>query len=135
MASVRNLLATFAVAVSVAACRAPDQRIAPFAEAWGAGDFAEAEKKIDALVADEAGVDPKLVTETRALDPAIDPAQGDTFLFLQEKSMTRLAAGDTDGRHGGLGAGGDEADHVNRGNGSDDGLGDLALTFGRRAEA
>lgn len=97
MASVRNLLATFAVAVSVAACRAPDQRIAPFAEAWGAGDFAEAEKKIDALVADEAGVDPKLVTETRALDPAIDPAQGDTFLFLQEKSMTRLAAGDTDG--------------------------------------
>lgn len=93
----RTLLATFAVAVSVAACRAPDQRIAPFADAWGAGDFTEAERKIDALVADEAGVEPKLVSETRALDPTIDPAKGDTFLFLQEKSMTRLAAGDTDG--------------------------------------
>ncbi|MCY2962006.1 MAG: hypothetical protein NTY35_17755 [Planctomycetota bacterium] len=97
MASVKLLLAACAVAVSVTACKAPDQRIAPFANAWGAGDFTEAEKQIDALVADEAGVDPKLVTDSRGLDPAIEPAKGDTFLFLQEKSMARLAAGDTDG--------------------------------------
>lgn len=93
----RTLLASIAVAVSVAACKAPDQRIAPFANAWGAGDFTAAEHEIDALVAEEAAVEPKLVTESRGLDPAIDPAKGDTFLFLQEKSMTRLAAGDTDG--------------------------------------
>jgi|GEM_PF-2926282 len=89
-------LAACAAAVFASACKAPDQRIAPFADAWGNAAFAEAESKIDGLVAEEAGVEPKLVTESRGLDESIDPAQGDTFLFLQEKSMTRLAAGDTD---------------------------------------
>lgn len=93
----KALLASLAVALSVTACRAPDERIDPFARAWGQGDFLQAEKEIDALVAEEAGVDVPLVAESRGLDPAIDPAKGDTFLFLQEKSMTRIAAGDTDG--------------------------------------
>src|SRR5205085_10316654 len=95
-ASVRLLLASVAVVLLVAGCKSPDERIAPFADAWGVGDFAQAEVEIDALVAEEAGVAPKLVTESRGLDEAIVPARGDTFLFLQEKSMTRLAAGDTD---------------------------------------
>ncbi len=91
------LIATIALALVASACTSPDQRIAPFADAWGRGDFAQAEKEIDVLIADEAGVEKQLVTESRALDESIDPAKGDTFLFLQEKSMTRLAAGDTDG--------------------------------------
>lgn len=91
------LLATLAVTVAVTACKAPDRRIADFADAWGAADFERAEEEIDALVADEAGVEPKVVTDSRGLDPTIDPKKGDTFLFLQEKSMTRLASGDTDG--------------------------------------
>src|SRR6187200_468000 len=97
MASVRNPVACVAALALFAACRAPDERIAPFADAWGRADFAQAEACIDALVAEEAQVDPKLVTDSRALDDSIDVARGDTFLFLQEKSMTRLAAGDLDG--------------------------------------
>lgn len=91
------LLASIALACVPAACTSPDQRIAPFADAWGNGDFAEAEKQIDRLIADEAGVEVQLVTDSRALDESIVPGKGDTFLFLQEKSMTRLAVGDTDG--------------------------------------
>ena len=74
----------------VAGCKSPDERIAPFADAWGVGDFAQAEVEIDALVAEEAGVAPKLVTESRGLDEAIVPARGDTFLFLQEKFPNAL---------------------------------------------
>ncbi len=91
------LLASIAVALAATACKTPDQRIAPFANAWGQGDFGQAEGEIDKLVASESGVEKKLVTESRGLDESIDPAKGDTCLFLQEKSMTRLAAGDTDG--------------------------------------
>ncbi len=83
-------------ALALAACRAPDQRIAPFAEAWERADFVRAEQEIDALVADEAGVDPEIVASSRGLDESIDPRKGDTFLFLLEKSMTRLAADDLD---------------------------------------
>jgi hypothetical protein len=97
MASVRIPAACVAALALFAACRAPDERIAPFADAWGRADFAEAEVCIDALVAEEAQVDPQLVTDSRGLDESIDVARGDTFLFLQEKSMTRLAAGDLDG--------------------------------------
>lgn len=96
MASPRTWLAACAATMLVAACRSPDQRIAPFAEAWGKADFPAAESQIDKLVAEEAGVEPKVVKDSRGLDETIDPAKGDTFLFLQEKSMTRLAAGDTD---------------------------------------
>ncbi len=96
MASPRTTLLTCAAAIFAAACQAPDQRIAPFADAWGIAAFSEAESKIDALLAEESGVEPKVVTDSRGLDESIDPAKGDTFLFLQEKSMTRLAAGDTD---------------------------------------
>lgn len=97
MASVRTPVAFVATLALVAACRAPDERIAPFADAWGRADFAQAEACIDVLVAEEAYVEPRVVTESRGLDESIDPARGDTFLFLQEKAMARLAAGDLDG--------------------------------------
>jgi len=92
----RRCVAAAALSVVAAACQAPDQRIAPFADAWGAADFGRAEEEIDELIAEEAGVEPALVTESHSLDEAIDPARGDTFLFLLEKSMTRLASNDTD---------------------------------------
>jgi len=96
MSSPRNWLATCAAAILAAACQAPDQRIAPFADAWGRAEFSAAEAHIDELVAEESGVEPQVVTDSRGLDETIDPARGDTFLFLQEKSMTRLVSGDTD---------------------------------------
>ncbi|MBL8861590.1 MAG: hypothetical protein JNK02_06215 [Planctomycetes bacterium] len=89
-------IAACAAALVAAACRAPDQRIAPFADAWGRGDFARAETEIDRLVAEDAQVDVQLVAGSRGLDESIDPGKRDVFLFLQEKSMTRLAAGDAD---------------------------------------
>lgn len=85
------LLAALAVG-----CQSPDERVAAFANHWAAGNFPEAEKEVDELIADESGADKELVTSSRGLDPEIDPAEGDTFLFLEEKAMTRLAAGDLD---------------------------------------
>jgi hypothetical protein len=41
-------------------------------------------------------VEPELVASSRGLDESIDSNRGDTFLFQLEKSMTRLAANDTD---------------------------------------
>lgn len=92
----RRCLAAAALVVAAAGCKAPDERIAPFAEAWGAADFGRAEAEIDKLVAEEAGVDPALVASSRGLDDTIEPERGDTFLFLLEKSMTRLASNDLD---------------------------------------
>ncbi len=89
-------LAAAALVVAAAGCKAPDQRIAPFADAWGAAEFGRAEEEIDKLVAEEAGVEPALVSSSRGLDETIVPARGDTFLFLLEKAMTRLASNDTD---------------------------------------
>lgn len=96
MASSKQSFVALAVTIVVTACASADQRIAPFANAWGHAHFAEAEARIDTLIAEEAGVDKKLVSESKGLDESIEAKHGDTFLYLQEKSLTRLAAGDVD---------------------------------------
>jgi hypothetical protein len=88
--------AAMALLLAAAACTSPDKRIKPFADDWGAARFPSAEQHIDALIADESDTDEKLVTESHGLDAEIKPSRGDTFLFMQEKAMTRLAAGDLD---------------------------------------
>jgi hypothetical protein len=84
------------VLLLAAGCSSHDERIAKFADDWAAARFQQAEREIDELIADESGADEQLVTDSRGLDPEIDPGEDDTFLFLQEKAMTRLAAGDLD---------------------------------------
>jgi hypothetical protein len=95
-AAPRLCAALLGLAALLGGCKAADQRIAPFAEAWGRADFARAEREIDQLVAEEAEVDRQLVAESRGLAEEIEAGRGDTFLFLLEKAMVRLAAGDLD---------------------------------------
>lgn len=83
-----------ACALPLAACNTYDsQRIA---DEWGAARFDEAEKAIDALIADEAGVKADEVTASRGLSEAIDAAKGETSLLLLEKSNARLVDSDYD---------------------------------------
>jgi len=95
MIRVRAVLAAACLALA-AACTSPDERIAGFADQWDRGEFAGAEASIDQLIASESGTDLAVVTSSHGLDESIDANEGDTFLFLLEKAMTRLAAGDLD---------------------------------------
>lgn len=82
---------------ALGACATHESKIARFDEAWDRADFKAADAEVDHLIASEAGVPEKLVTESRGLAEEIAPAKGDTFLYLLEKSLTRLAQDDVGG--------------------------------------
>ncbi len=76
------------------ACATHVERTQAFRDAWGRGDFSSADQEINALLADEADVSVESLSLTQGLSPDLDPSDDDTFLFLLEKGMVRLALGD-----------------------------------------
>jgi hypothetical protein len=77
-------------------CVSHVDRMKEFRQAYSIGDVSAAEAALDAIIADEAGVDPLLVSQSAGLSEEIDPLEGETHLLLLEKAMTRLASGDVD---------------------------------------
>ncbi len=98
-ASARGILAAAALAAAaiLGGCASHAERIAVFREAWAADDFAAAEAAIDGLLAAETGAPIEVVQASKGLDPAVNPASGNTELLLLEKAMVRLARGDPSG--------------------------------------
>ncbi|HEY6008841.1 MAG TPA: hypothetical protein VIU40_11005 [Geobacteraceae bacterium] len=70
---------------------------APLRDRYGRGDFAEAEEFVDQRIAAEAGVKEEVVRKSGGVDDSIQPWRGDTVLYLLDKGMLRLAAGDPKG--------------------------------------
>jgi len=87
-------VAALAVALAATGCRSHSNRILEFRQAWGSGEFGRAEKAIDELIADESGAAAEVVVRSHALAPEVVAKKGNTYLFLLEKAMTRLAHSD-----------------------------------------
>ncbi len=83
-------------ALFAGACKSPAERIEDFHAAWSDGDLALAEAEIDALIAEETGVDPEIVRESHGLHETIEADDGDASLYMLEKAMCRMMAGDYD---------------------------------------
>lgn len=63
---------------------------------YAKADFAAAESAVDSLIAGSSGVSEKDVAKSKGLNDKINPAKGDTNLYLLDKAMIRLARGDAD---------------------------------------
>lgn len=90
--SARGPRLALAAALLLAGCSSVTIR--DFERPWARGDFPAAEEVIDRLVAEESGAELEAVRASRGLGDEVRPQAGDTALFLLEKGMCRLAAGD-----------------------------------------
>ena len=86
--------AALGLAALASGCASHSNRILEFRTAWGGGDLDRAEKAIDELLAAESGAPVEVVSNSNALDSSVNPKEGNTYLLLLEKAMTRLARGD-----------------------------------------
>lgn len=80
----------------VAACRSHEDKIYAFRTAYVDADFARADRELDLLIAKEAKVEVELVERTCALDYEVDVEEGDTSLYMMEKSFVQLGMGNLD---------------------------------------
>ena len=82
--------------IAAPGCSRPDKRIEGFRRAYVRGDFDQAESEIDLLIAKESRARRALVTSSRGLDESIKVSRKNTFLYLLEKAMVRIAHRDLD---------------------------------------
>ena len=89
-----GMAAALGLAAFASGCASHSSRILEFRTAWGGGDLDRAEKAIDELLASESGASVEVVSQSNGLDSSVNAKEGNTYLLLLEKAMTRLARGD-----------------------------------------